>query len=1697
MAISTNLYPPGPFSHYEDYVRDVIVHGEDYVAEVYLDSRNVPTFGIGYALSLYDPGASSPYTLRPFPDINAALNQAGMASLTSAQETFFTSLVAELNAGNFSQAAQDLDQEKSSGSLVGFTVTEPQAETITDYALSQNVAVVKALTDPVDDVVNNTTIGDVFSNFEANNPDTQELAALYSMIYNLPELFGKGIATAIDNGDRAAAWYEILYNHKNHADTGLMNRREDEADLFGLTNSGADAQEVLDELNKLFNGQDANGINIYDNINGVSGSLPQRDTVKPFENKIAPYMEKVQNAFTDGNPIDFIQDMTAMGVTTLNAKAADGKGDGTNHLIIGTSGADTIDGKGGQDYVFAGDGNDTITVNNGGGVADGGAGDDTYVIDPTLGSSGYVVRIEDAVGGGTDVIKVDSTTFSPNDVGVEIFTDANGDSKIRLKFGTPTGNPPDFPKVIELDYDAWNGGGSVENIQFGNDPAIPLDDLPNFPPSYGPPAGPSQTPGWIDGALTPWDLAPTLGSPLVLDLDGDGIELTTWLTATTNTFFDIDNDGFAEQTAWVGADDGLLARDLNENGTIDNAGELFGSATVDGFAILQQLDSNGDLIIDQYDDAWSDLLIWKDANGDAETQGSEIQSMGFYNIESIDLAGLSSSTSIINGNPISHTSTFKYGTGTTATIADAWFVHDNINTHYTGRVSLDVQAIDEPNLRGFGEISDLHVAMSQNSSLLTDVQNFTANWDWDVFADPDQLRTDINEIMYKWAGVASVSPTNNGSYIDGRELAFLEKFFGEEFLYFGSNRDPGPNSAAALFQSWDIIARNVNAQLMIQAAGSELYGDQVSYNAFTGELEGTFDLSQTAINNLVGFATAQGVDTKDYWLQIADVIEYTKGFANLSVTEEGWLDTALTNSGLSETWADIETEFQELFDTTHSTYIYRNQINGTAASETINGTALNDEINGGGGEDIIYGGNGHDILNAYTTGSDGSELYGELGNDQLNGHNGADILSGGLGGDFAYGGNGDDTYIFSGGADVYSEFGKNGADKIKLPAGVTLNDLNIFRNEKENIFIEVGSLGTIEIVDQFYLGSSTSYSIEEIEFSDLTTLDLTGFTTLEYHGSDAGEDIRGLTITSTFADVLYGHGGDDDLWGNAGDDILDGGAGNDELNGGSGDDTYVISEGFDEAKANSGFDTIYVPEGFTADDTSFLRQNISNTTQYRDLVVLVENLGQMYVDRQFYSTSYQVEQVYFAETDTTVSITDMQFETRGDEGNNSLVGISTGGSINDILNGMDGDDMLQGLAGDDTYIFSEGSDRIYEQTGADTLLFWERWSPQDISVYRTKLWDNAWTDLVFEDTAGNKMSVFDQFANSATNKLEFAEFADSTVWDLMNMEIETRGTNGADIIQSYAYGDASSDNLIYAYDGDDTINGQNGSDVIYGGAGNDYITGLGGADTLHGGAGNDNLQGGAGDDTYVYDGQGLDNARDQGGGTDTLLITGGLTINDLTFSTQSTYDIKIVVDAGVNEMLVEDSTPPTNASTRIETITFDDGFITTLTDFGSWLWGGSGNDLVAGNASDNVMMGRAGNDTMEGDAGADLMHGGTGDDALYGEDGLDTLFGGAGADDFIFESASAFNNVDKIKDFDTVENDAIDISDVLSGFYDPLTDLITDFVEITTNGSHSELRVDTSGTASFGAGTQIATIENVTGLTDEAALVTSGHLIAA
>jgi len=159
-------------------------------------------------------------------------------------------------------------------------------------------------------------------------------------------------------------------------------------------------------------------------------------------------------------------------------------------------------------------------------------------------------------------------------------------------------------------------------------------------------------------------------SPLVLDLDGDGVEL--YAQGDYGTYFDLLNSGQAVSTGWVDPDDGLLAFDVNQDGTINDITELFGNVDTDGFTMLAIHDSNSDGVIDSNDIEFENLLIWQDANSDGISQQDELSTLTELGITEINLGAIRLPNIDNDGNTITHESSFTIN-GVSQDIVDVWF----------------------------------------------------------------------------------------------------------------------------------------------------------------------------------------------------------------------------------------------------------------------------------------------------------------------------------------------------------------------------------------------------------------------------------------------------------------------------------------------------------------------------------------------------------------------------------------------------------------------------------------------------------------------------------------------------------------------------------------------------------------------------------------------------------------------------------------------------------------------------------------------------------------------------------------------------------------------------------------------------------------------------------------------------------------
>lgn len=102
-----------------------------------------------------------------------------------------------------------------------------------------------------------------------------------------------------------------------------------------------------------------------------------------------------------------------------------------------------------------------------------------------------------------------------------------------------------------------------------------------------------------------------LTDPLVIQLENapETISDQTWK-------FDIDGDGVLDEISQLAKGNAFLALDENENGTIDDGSELFGTKSGNGFADLAAYDEDHNGWIDENDSVYSKLRVWtKDASG--------------------------------------------------------------------------------------------------------------------------------------------------------------------------------------------------------------------------------------------------------------------------------------------------------------------------------------------------------------------------------------------------------------------------------------------------------------------------------------------------------------------------------------------------------------------------------------------------------------------------------------------------------------------------------------------------------------------------------------------------------------------------------------------------------------------------------------------------------------------------------------------------------------------------------------------------------------------------------------------------------------------------------------------------------------------------------------------------------------------------
>ncbi|ROH86359.1 hypothetical protein ED236_08005 [Pseudomethylobacillus aquaticus] len=219
------------------------------------------------------------------------------------------------------------------------------------------------------------------------------------------------------------------------------------------------------------------------------------------------------------------------------------------------------------------------------------------------------------------------------------------------------------------------------------------------------------------------------------------------------------------------------------------------------------------------------------------------------------------------------------------------------------------------------------------------------------------------------------------------------------------------------------------------------------------------------------------------------------------------------------------------------------------------------------------------------------------------------------------------------------------------------------------------------------------------------------------------------------------------------------------------------------------------------------------------------------------------------------------------------------------------------------------------------------------------------------------------------------------------------GFDGADTLTT-----GGGNDLLFGGDNNDTLSGGAGNDLLSGGNGDDSLLGGDGNDTLTGGAGTNTLNGEAGDDTILHDTGGLILGTYNGGdGIDTLEVAvsefGGIfqIIQIQHISDASLVNIENVLISGVNgqgDVKIDLSLQSENLNISV---------LASNTTGNIRVIDGSGNDTITGGVGNDTLFARFGNDVLSGGAGNDILIGG---------DGADTFTGGMGSDVFSYSRLS-------------------------------------------------------------------------------------------
>ncbi|WP_286192532.1 DUF4214 domain-containing protein [Stappia sp. BW2] len=177
-------------------------------------------------------------------------------------------------------------------------------------------------------------------------------------------------------------------------------------------------------------------------------------------------------------------------------------------------------------------------------------------------------------------------------------------------------------------------------------------------------------------------------APVMLDLDGDGLEVTALDRSTV--FLDTGGEGFLHRTAWAGEGDGVLYFDPDGRNDITEKRQFVftewdPTSTSDLEALASVFDSNGDGVLNASDTDFQKFKVMVTL-ADGSTVSKTLAELG---ITEIDLTADASNIELSDGSVITGKTTFTRADGSTGTVGDMLLASEEQGHRVTQVESVD------------------------------------------------------------------------------------------------------------------------------------------------------------------------------------------------------------------------------------------------------------------------------------------------------------------------------------------------------------------------------------------------------------------------------------------------------------------------------------------------------------------------------------------------------------------------------------------------------------------------------------------------------------------------------------------------------------------------------------------------------------------------------------------------------------------------------------------------------------------------------------------------------------------------------------------------------------------------------------------------------------------------------------------------